>query len=89
MRARKIKLNHGFYRVPSSPHTKNKEKKNPQAHIFIHRDSSGLISCYIPLEGRTVVALIVSLLRNQLPSAFKLELVTLGLTVHYFEALQH
>lgn len=66
---------------------KKGKKKSPGVCFYLQR-SQRSVSCKGLLGGR-IVSLIVSLLRSRLPSAFKLELVTLGLTLHYFEAQQH
>lgn len=48
-KARKTKLNLGFYRASLSPWTK-KGKKNPQARIFIYQDSSSLFFLLHPSQ---------------------------------------
>lgn len=55
VKARKFILDLGFYRVPLLPVQKKKkgEKIDLQAHIFIYQYSNCLISCYVPLEGRS------------------------------------
>lgn len=84
-KARKTKLNLGFYRASLSPWTKKGKKKSPGTYFYLSRFQQSLFpATSLSKAVLRTVGLILSLWRNRLSSAFTLELVTLSLTLHYF-----